>query len=1018
MAPLNTRVSMFFPPFRLDLAGEQLWAGERQIPLRPKTFAVLRYLVERAGQLVSSAQLLRAVWPEVTVSEAMPRLCIRELRTALGDDVGRPRYIETRPGRGYRFLRPTSSETGVRPLLERDADLERLHAALERVHGAERQTVFVTGERGIGKTSLVERFLTGCQAESDVWVAKGECFEPYGAGEPYLPMLTALERLGRARGGDAFLERLRRIGPTWLAQMPSLTEPAEQEALARRLSGATMQRMLRELASLLEALGAERTVVIWLEDLQWADESTLQALAFLARRTDPARVLLLGTYRPMELLAPGHPLARVKHELEIHRRCAEIALRPLTSTAVSDYLAIRFPGAPVAGPLVTHVSRWSGGNPLFMLTLVDDFAGRELIVRRDGRWDLNDNSAERPPDVPDTLRELIEQQARRLDPEDQQLLEVAAVAGSEFSIATLSAVLGAELSTVEGRAARLARNGQFLKRRGEVEWPDGTTAPRYGFVHALHQEVLYDAVSQARCRKLHARIARRLERAFGRRAPEIAAELAVHCERARDARRALRYRRLAGENALGRAAHAEAIAHLSRALEALTRLPARRERTRLEVGLYLSLGPAWIVDKGYAAPEVEHAYTRALALCRRLGPGPQAGRALMGLWNVRLVRAELHAARALATEVLARARAAGERRLLMSAHAEVGETLFHLGQLRAGRRHLDQALRYQPRASVPSRQAPRVVSYASWALWMAGFPDQARALSRQAVTQARALGYPHSRAFALGFAGLLHAFYAELQEVAELAEEAFSVCCEHEIPYWLSWAGLLRGWVLARRGRAGEGVATVREALDAHRKAGAIVGLPHFLTVLAGLQADAGEVEDGLRVIDEALDLTHRTDNRYFEPELWRQRGDLLLRLEAGPPAAFGRPQRNAPDSPEGCFRMALDTARRQGAKAFELRAATRLSRLWCECGDIGPARRLLAPLCAWFTEGADTGDLAMARQTLATLAARPGADESRRRKRDSGGVRRRPSPGPRSRAGSTRRWGSPGTSYPSARAR
>jgi DNA-binding winged helix-turn-helix (wHTH) protein/tetratricopeptide (TPR) repeat protein len=973
-------MDVLFPPFRLDLAGERLWRGEREIRLRPKTFAVLRYLAERPRHLVSTAELLSAVWPGITVTDVMPRLCVRELRVALGDDAQAPRFIETRPGRGYQFVAPVlplpmgqperdratdaRSTTGERPLVGRGADLSQLDTALGHARDGRRQVIFIGGEPGIGKTSLVEVFLSRLTAPDLLW-AKGECVEQYGAGEPYLPILAALERLCRGAAGQPLTDSLRRTAPGWLAQLPSLIEPAEHAVLVHRLSGSTSQRMLRELGSWLEAVADEQVLVMWLEDLHWADHSTLDAISFLARRSERTRLMLLATYRPTELLTPDAPLARLTHELTLHRYAREMTLGRLPEPAVAEYLCARLAGTRVSAELARHVHRRTGGNPLFMVTLADDLVGRALVIERHGQWNLEEARGDRPDDVPHALRRLIEQQAERLAPEDRRLLEAAGVAGIEFSAAALAAGLGEDPGAIEGRCARLARLGQFLAPRGAIDWPDGTTAAAYGFLHALHRDVLYEGIPAGRRRELHGRIAERLERAFAGRPREGAAELAMHFERARDARRAVHYHGVAGEIALGRAAYAEAIAHSSRALELLDDLPQGVGRARLELGLHLALGPAWLVKKSYAAGEVERTYSRALELARRLGETREVGRALRGLWNVRLIRAELGAARTLASELLARARRARDPGLRGLAHAALGETLFHVGELPAARRHLERAVALGRRAvpAVRTSQRPRVASYLAWELWMAGYPDRARRLCDGAVAEARALARPHNRAFTLGYASIVHELCGDLSRVAELVDEQSAICAEHEIAYFQTWAEVFKGLVLARQGHAAEGVLAMRRGLDAHRQTGSVVGVTHLLTLLAELHGSAGQVEAGLRVVEEALALAVRTGNRCVEPEIHRVRAELLLRTGGG-----DRPSHRAAADAERRFRRAMEIARRRSARSLELRAATSLARLWQARGESARARRLLARRCRWFAEGADTADLTSARRLLAAL--------------------------------------------------
>jgi DNA-binding winged helix-turn-helix (wHTH) protein len=616
-----------FPPYRLDLTNERLWRADQEIRLRPKTFAVLRYLVDRPGRL-------RSVWPDVTVSDSMPRLCIREIRAALRDDARRPRYLETRVGRGYRFVAPVHPTldpgtaahppTPGTPIVGRDAEWARLKATLARVREGRRAIVFVTGEPGIGKTTLVEAFLASGPAAARVGL--GQCVEPYGRGDPYLPLIEALERLGRSEGGRSVAEAMQRWAPTWLRQASALLDPDEREVRARRRGSTTPRGMLRELAAFLEALTQERELIMWLEDLHWADASTLEAIAFLARRREPARLFLVATYRPAELGTADHPLLRLTRELVPHRFAEELALGPLTETAVGEYLAGRL-GASVSPELTRYVHTRTEGNPLFIVTVVDDLLNRAAIEQANGAWTLRRIASE-PGEVPDTLRQLLELQTERLSAADRRLLEVSSVAGVEFSTAAVAASLGQPILSVEARLASLARLGRFIRARGPGRWPDGTLAHRFAFIHALYQQVLYTAIPAARASEWPGQIGACLEAAYGARAFEIASELAMHCERARDPSGALRYFRLAGETALDRTAHGEAIAHLSHALALVEELPEGLPRTRAGLEVLVTLGSAWIVANGYAAPEVERTYERALAACRRLGaprgarPGP------------------------------------------------------------------------------------------------------------------------------------------------------------------------------------------------------------------------------------------------------------------------------------------------------------------------------------------------------------------------------------------------------------
>lgn len=371
-----------FAPFRLDPANQQLWQGEEPVALRPKLFAVLRCLVEQAGRLVTRDELRTAVWPRTVISESVLRGTIRELRDALGDDAAAARFIETVPHRGYRFIAPVTvmqpvgadarstrhiaPRAGARSqgsiLIGRDAELACLQEWLARASRGTRQVVFVTGEPGIGKTTMVDAFLASATDMGDVWTARGQCVEHYGSGEAYLPVLEALGQLCRQPGGEQVVALLTRYAPTWLAQMPGLIGDAELETVQRRVQGATRERMLRELAEAVEALTVATTLVLVLEDLHWSDHSTLDLVSVLAQRRTPARLLLLATYRPADVIVSGHPLKGMKQELLVHEQCEELLLRFLTDVEVSQYLAARFPRRQLPAELGQAIHRSTEGT--------------------------------------------------------------------------------------------------------------------------------------------------------------------------------------------------------------------------------------------------------------------------------------------------------------------------------------------------------------------------------------------------------------------------------------------------------------------------------------------------------------------------------------------------------------------------------------------------------------------------------------------------------------------------------
>ncbi|MGH8471402.1 MAG: AAA family ATPase, partial [Gammaproteobacteria bacterium] len=560
-----------FPPFRLELANERLWRGAEPLTLRPKAFLLLRYLAEHPERLLTQEELLKAIWQHGYVSDGLLRGYIRKLRKLLGDDAKNPRFIETAGGRGYRFIAPLTSrpvprvnESSVSPVRQppapfvgRHEELAHLHDALAQALGGERQVVLVTGEPGIGKTALIDTFLShSAGAHPGLWVGRGQCIEHHGRGEPYLPLLEALGGLARRAEGRALIPLLRRQAPTWLLQMPGSLEEAEREALSRQLHGSTQERMARELAEALEVLTAESPLVLGLEDLHWSDLSTVDLLAMLARRRAPARLLVVGTYRPADVIASGHPLRGLVRELNAHARCAELPLRFLTAPEVSQYLAARFalPESQAARleEWGRFVHRHTDGNPLFIVTLVDDLMGQGVIgeAALERLWPAPPVSLAGV--LPESLRQLIDHQLDRLSPEERGVLEAASVAGMAFSAAVVAAATDTDVVEVECCCEALARRHLFLCSGKGPARPERRLAERYRFLHALHPQILYERLPASRRRQLHRRVGASKEIAFGSRSAAIAAELAVHFEAARDGPRAVHNLGQAAQNALRR----------------------------------------------------------------------------------------------------------------------------------------------------------------------------------------------------------------------------------------------------------------------------------------------------------------------------------------------------------------------------------------------------------------------------------------------------------------------------------
>jgi predicted ATPase len=500
--------------------------------------------------------------------------------------------------------------------------------------------------------------------------------------------------------------------------------------------------------------------------------------------------------------------------------------------------------------------------------------------------------------------------------------------------------------------------GEFLYQRG---LPPHAT---YLFKHALIQETAYQSLLRSTRQQHHQHIAQVLEARFPELCDTQPELLAQHYTQAGMMAQAVPYWQRAGQQASDRSAHLEAISHYTTGIELLKALPETPERTQHALTLHIALGAALQMAKGIAAPEVEQAFTQARALCQQVGETPQLVPVLFGLWRFYVVRPQLHTAREIAETLLRLAQRAHDRVLSVVAHYALGATWFWLGALPAARLHLEEAIaHYRPdqRGNLVFRmgQDPGVAcrAFAAMTLWLLGYPDQALTHIQEALALAHELSHPYSLAFARWGAAIVSQFRRDVPAVHEHAEAAVALSTERGFPLWAAQGTSLRGWALAMQGQAEEGMAQVRQGIASSRATGAANVVPYLCTVLAEVSAHLGHPEDGLQALAEAHTLVEQHEERWWEAEVCRLRGVLLLRQT-------GTSQAEA----EAWLQRALDVAHRQEAKSLELRAAMSLSRLWQQQGKRGEACALLAEVYGWFTEGCDTADLQEAQALLEAL--------------------------------------------------
>jgi len=503
-----------FGPFSLEAEPPQLRRGTKQVALRHKSLAVLRYLAERPGQLISKEELMETVWAGRVVAQDGLRICVREIRAALGDRPEAPLYVETVSGGGYRFLaggdgRVVFPET-TGPVVGRASELRQLEDHLRLASDGERQLVLISGEPGIGKTTLLESFLDALAGKSRARVARGQCAAQHGTGEAYSPLLEALMLLCQGPDGAEIVALLQRYAPMCLLQLPGLIDPTDTERLQRQVGGATPERITRELCNAVELLASDKPLLLVLDDLHWADASTIDFLSALAQRREPAKLLLLGTYRPADAVLHAQNLRGMVRDLRAQRRCEELLLELLSVQDVASYLRGRL-GGEVADSLVAGVFERSNGNPLFMVNLIEDLVRRQLLLRDDGRWTASSPAQSPNPSVPETLRSLISRRVELLSREERLALESASVMGLEFNVAAVAAILKRTFGSVGAMCESLASRSLFIDAVGVDTEPDGTVSDRYRFQHPLYRDVLYAEIGKARREQLHQRIAKPVE---------------------------------------------------------------------------------------------------------------------------------------------------------------------------------------------------------------------------------------------------------------------------------------------------------------------------------------------------------------------------------------------------------------------------------------------------------------------------------------------------------------------------
>jgi class 3 adenylate cyclase/predicted ATPase len=847
---------------------------------------------------------------------------------------------------------------GLTRFVGRQSELEQMRRALEQAKAGHGQIVGVMGEPGLGKSRLFYEFKLLSQLGSLVLEAYSVS---HGKASPYLPVIEVLKsyfditveddqrkRREKIAGKVLMLDRsLEDTLPYLFAllgveEQPSPLQQIDAQIRRRRTFEALKKLFLRE--------SLNQPLIVIFEDLHWIDSETQGLLDTLSASVANAKVLLLVNYRP-----------EYRHDWGTKTYYTQLRLAPFSKEETEEFLTFLLGKDVSLTALKPLILERTDGTPFFMeevvQTLVEE--GRLTGNRGSHRLEKRPTALHISPTVQGVLAARID----RLAPDEKALLQQLAVIGREFPLGLLQHVVSQPQEALS-RLLSVLQDKEFLYEQPafpEVE---------YLFKHALTQEVAYNSVLLERRRVLHERTAQAIEALYRLRLDDHYSDLAYHYSRSGNPRKAVEYLQLAGQQAVQRSANAEAVTHLTTALELLKTLPDTAERNRQELTVHVTLGGTLMADRGYAAPEVESVYAQARALCQRVGETPQLFPILRGLFGFYLNRGHLQTARELAEQLLSLAQQEQDPAFLLEAHYTRGMTSFLCGEFGAVRQDTAHCLTLytaQPSRPLTLRSSEHPVtsslSFMALTLWSLGYPDQARKKSREMLSLAQELSHPFSLAWALVSAAWLQAYCRERQSTLMQAEAGMTLSAEQGFPYWLTVGTVFRGWALTEAGLEAEGIAQICEGITAYRTTGGELLSGFLLGLLAEAYGKTGQIEEGLSVVAEALAVVHNTGARFYEAELYRLKGQLLLQSKAH---KLGK---KAEEQGEECFHRAIEIARQQQAKSLELRATTSLARLWQQQGKQREAHQLLSEICGWFTEGFDTKDLQEAKALLDELA-------------------------------------------------
>lgn len=966
-----------FAPFSFDATSGNLSRGLTVIQLRPKTRGLLAMLLERAGEIIDKEAIFTRLWPDVAVTDVVLSVCVAELRRALGDRARNPCYVETVHGRGLRFIAPVTRLNSVprapargvaaagreEIFVGRLAELEWLWDAWGLARAGNRGVALITGDPGVGKSALMNRFLSELAVadggNEDVIIARGRCLHLNAVSEAFMPVIEALADLCSGAGGPFVLEALRVHAPSWLPCLPKTAAISAATPSESPRSGGP-ETMVREASAALKAIARRRAVVLALEDLQWADPATIDFLTAVAHQCAGERFLVIGTLRAVESTGSHRLRSLLALSANPGSRVSVLSLPLLSGDAIAEYLRCRLRDEEMAEIVAPFLTERTEGHPLFMAAVTDHLLDMGSLQQQGGRLQLQSSLGDLSERIPPALSCLLDERIAEFTERQLEAAEAASINGGSFSAQVVAAALDSSVEEAEQVCHQLVEK-RFVVVIDVAPWPDGSVGECYRFRHALYRQAVADRLTPARRRRLHLCIGKRLEQGFAVHTTEIASDLALHFDGAGDDARFSKYAALVGRKALDRALYVEAVNLFQTAYAALLRSPPGEERDREELRILSHLVPSLIITPdGGAAEDLARLVVRARHLARRLGWQSTHFATLAKLTVGCRVRGEMTTADVIAQEALVLAQEAADERLLLSAHHLIGGNLFHASDLVGARSHFATALQIADRradvAGDPIFEQAAVAAGCQLAvvLCLTGQPDEARCTVERVLARHTVTNFLSVRATLDILAAWTFILLRDVDRVASLVDGQ-APWVSSPFTLWTSVAQVMRGWAWVQTGCVEAGLNAVDTGFESYVESQGEWSTFDYQVLRADAYRLAGRLPEAARIVEEGLETLRRYGQGYFAAEMHLIRGHLF----AAEGTASARRQA------EACYGEGLRYACDMKATASELRLTLALAHVLRSGGEREAACRMLRPILALVESGGVTPDVVAARAFL-----------------------------------------------------